>query len=129
MRVIVGGLTGTLARPLGLIVGRYRPATGELMVVGRRTMLSHLAAAEVARVVKRASGEHAWPEVLPPGWTSSIYGSREPIRYTRVIPNLVLEVRVNVATHHHRWRHPVHYLRLRPDLTVDDEPRDFELDA
>ena len=80
-------------------------------------------------MVKPASGEHPWPEVLPPGWTSSIYGSREPIRYTRVIPDLVLEVRVDVATDRHRWRHPVRYERLRPDLTVEEVPRGLDLDA
>lgn len=127
--VIIGGLTGTLARPQGLIVGRYRPGTDELMVVGRSTVLSRLAAAEVARAVKPAGEAHPWPDVLPPGWTSSSYGSRDPTRYTRVTPNVVLEVRVDVATDHHRWRHPVRYLRLRPDLTVDDVPRDLELDA
>ena len=127
--VIIGGLTGTLVRPQGLIVGRYRSATGELMVVGRSTILGEVAAAEVARAVRPASEEHPWPDVLPPGWTSSIYGSREPTRYTRLIPDLVLEVRVDVATDHHRWRHPVRYMRLRPDLTADEVPRDLELDA
>ena len=76
--VIIGGLTGTLVRPQGLIVGRYRSPTGELMVVGRSTILGQLDAAEVARAVTPASERHPWPEVLPPGWTSSIYGSREP---------------------------------------------------
>lgn len=127
--VIIGGLTGTMARPQGLIVGRYRSGTGELMVVGRSTILSGVAAAEVAAVVKSAGEAHPWPEVLPPGWTSNIYGNREPTRYTRVIPDVVLEVRVDVATDRHRWRHPVRYLRLRPDLTVDDVPPDLELDA
>jgi hypothetical protein len=116
--VTIGGLSGTLARPQGLMVGRYRWATGELMAVGRNTTLGHLAAADMARMVKPASGEHPRPEVLPPGWTSSIHGSRESIRYTRVILEVVLEVRVDIATDRYPWRHPVRYERLRPDLTV-----------
>jgi hypothetical protein len=46
-----------------------------------------------------------------------------------VVPDLVLEVRVDVATERHRWRHPIRYVRLRPDLSVDEVPRDLHLEA
>jgi ATP-dependent DNA ligase len=127
--VIIGGFTGTPARPESLIVGRYRSATGELMVVARSSVLSDSAAAEVVPAVRPATGGHPWPDLLPPGWTSSIYGRREPTPYTRVAPDVVVEARVDVATDGHRWRHPVRYLRLRPDLTVDQVPRDLDLEG
>jgi ATP-dependent DNA ligase len=127
--VVIGGLTGTLARPQGLIVGRHCSTTGEFLVAGRSSILSDLAAAEVARAVKPAGEEHPWPDVLPPGWASGIYGRREPIPYTRVIPAVVIEVRVDVATDWGRWRHPVRYVRLRLDLTAEEVPRDLELEA
>ncbi len=127
--VIVGGLTGSLARPQGLVLGRYGSATGELIMVGRTSPLSEVAAAEVARAVKPAGDDHPWPPVLPPGWISSVYGRREPIPYLRVIPDVVLEARVDVATDGGRWRHPVRYLRLRSDLTVAEVPRDLEFET
>ena len=127
--VIVGGLTGTLARPHNLILGRYSSVTGDLSVVGRSSTLDDRAAAEIAEVIRAAGAGHPWPDVLPPGWTSSIYGRREATVYMRVVPDVVIETRVDVATDHHRWRHPLRYLRLRTDLTVDQVPRDLDLEA
>lgn len=37
-------------------------------------------------------------------------------------PTLVVEIEVDTAYEHHRWRHRVRYLRPRLDLTARDVP-------
>ncbi|TDD36099.1 hypothetical protein E1286_38700 [Nonomuraea terrae] len=112
---VVGGYVGHPRRPRGLILGRYNRA-GQLRVVGRTTHLSAQAAAEVAPLLTPAAGEHPWPAALPPGWAASPYGQRDPITYTQVQPDLVVEVLVDTAKDGDRHRHPVRYLRPRTDL-------------
>ncbi|WP_346101376.1 RNA ligase family protein [Nonomuraea maheshkhaliensis] len=112
---IVGGYIGHLRRPSGLLLGRYDP-TGRLRVVGRTTPLTAQAAAELAPLLTPAVGEHPWPATLPPGWASSSYGQRDPITYTRVQPDLVVEILVDMATDAGRHRHHCRYLRPRTDL-------------
>jgi ATP-dependent DNA ligase len=126
---IIGGITGTLDRPQELILGRHSSQTGELDVAGRTTRLDDRAAAEVAAALTVAGGNHPWPDELPPSWTGSMYGRREPAPYLRVVPNIVVEARVDVATQGQRWRHPLRFLRLRPDLEPGDVPSDLQLEA
>ncbi|MBX6723889.1 MAG: ATP-dependent DNA ligase, partial [Dactylosporangium sp.] len=37
-------------------------------------------------------------------------------------PNAVVEVEVDIAFEHGRWRHPVRFVRYRPDLSSQDVP-------
>ncbi|MFC7625246.1 ATP-dependent DNA ligase [Microlunatus sp. GCM10028923] len=127
--VIIGGVTGPLDRPESLVVGRLHTSDGQLHLAGRTTDLSSSAAEQVAAVITPAD-DHPWPDVLPPSWHD-----REPRPYHRVQPDLVAEIRVDVATSNGaagetgHWRHRLRHLRLRPDLTVDDVPRDLDLEA
>jgi hypothetical protein len=43
-----------------------------------------------------------------------------PTTYTRVIPDLVVELSVDLAAEGLRWRHPARFLRLRTELTAVD---------
>jgi ATP-dependent DNA ligase len=124
---IVGGITGTLARPVTLLLGRYT-RDGHLRVAGRTTPLKRQAAKELAPLLTPAGPQHPWPERLPSGW-AGIYGNREAIEYVRVRPDLVVEIEVDVAAEHGRWRHPVRYLRPRPDLRPGDVPLELDLDG
>ena len=45
-----------------------------------------------------------------------------PLDYRQVVPDAVVEVRVDSAYEHTRWRHAVRFERLRPDLAVLDVP-------
>ncbi|MEV4084767.1 ATP-dependent DNA ligase [Nonomuraea fuscirosea] len=112
---IVGGYIGPPRRPSGLLLGRYDP-TGRLRVVGRTTPLTAQAAAELVPLLTPAVGEHPWPATLPPGWASSPYGQSGPITYTKVQPDLVVEILVDMATDAGRHRHHCRYLRPRTDL-------------
>lgn len=109
---VVGGVIGTVDRPQELILGRYDSTTGELRVAGRTTPLTAPAAAELARTLTPAGEEHPWPAELPPSWR---HPTREPTAYTRVVPELVVEARVDAATlGGEPWRHGSRNLRMPP---------------
>jgi len=85
---------------------------------GGHQLLTPTASAAVAAVVRPQLGAgHPWPEVLP----STRWGRPgPPTVYTQVRPEAVVELVVDTAVEHHRWRHPARFVRLRPDLDADD---------
>lgn len=126
---IVGGVTGTLDRPESLVLGRIHRSDGQLHVAGRTTDLSPDAADRIAERIRPAGEEHPWPAQLPPSWHETA-----PRDYGRVVPDVIVEIRVDVATGHSddgpgRWRHKLRFLRLRDDLSVSDVPQDLDLSA
>jgi hypothetical protein len=67
---------------------------------------------------------HPWPQVLPRSrWSGR---PAEPLVYTRVRPDTVVELVVDPVADGPRWRHLATFVRLRPDLRptdlVDNEP-------
>ncbi|PZG36361.1 ATP-dependent DNA ligase [Spongiactinospora gelatinilytica] len=112
---VAGGFTGPARRPETLLLGRF-DEQGRLRVVGRTTRLGGRAAAEIAPLLTPALGAHPWPVPLPPGWAGGPYGRRDPIAYTRIRPELVVEILADTARDKGRHRHPVRLLRPRPDL-------------
>jgi hypothetical protein len=111
---VVGGITGPLEAPQELILGRPDD-TGRLRIVGRTTPLRSPTAGRLgARLEEQA---HGWPERLPAhSW------SAPRTAYTRVRPNLVVEVSADLALDGLRWRHPVRFIRARDDLQAGDLP-------
>ncbi|WP_431969168.1 DUF2188 domain-containing protein [Actinacidiphila sp. bgisy160] len=53
---------------------------------------------------------------------SSRWGSREPLNFTPIRPDLVAEFHGDAAVDQGRWRHPVRVHRLRGDLSPSDVP-------
>jgi ATP-dependent DNA ligase len=123
---IVGGVTGSLADPETLLLGRL-DATGRLRYVGRTRPLpagarGQLAGQLVPARPARAGGlDHPWPEPLPAAWTGQLTDPR-PLPYLQAQPDAVVEVEVDIAFEHGRWRHPVRFVRYRPDLSSRDVP-------
>jgi ATP-dependent DNA ligase len=115
---VVGGVTGRVEAPQDLVLGRYQQ--GRLRIVGRTTALAPAVSTRVGLLLQRH--DHDWPEQLP----GHRWGApRTP--YTRVRPDLVVEVCADLALDGVRWRHPVRLVRvrsnLRPaDLNVIDQP-------
>lgn len=118
---VLAGVTGTADAPVSLLLGRY-DAAGRLRMVGRTAPLSPAARAEIAAVITPSRGGHPWPPLLPAGWTG-LYARREPLPYVRLEIELVVEVLLDIARTGDRWRHPVAYRRIRPDLRPQDVAR------
>ena len=43
----------------------------------------------------------------------------EPVAYTRVKPRIVVELDLDTAIEHYRWRHAYRFVRIRRDLKAD----------
>jgi ATP-dependent DNA ligase len=115
---VIAGVIGPPTAPRVLLLGRP-DRDGRLQVAGRSTDLGAAAAAALGTVLRPHPGPgHPWPPLLP----RSSWGRRpaEPLAYTRVQPDLVVELVVDPAVDGPRWRHAATYLRLRPDLTLTD---------
>ncbi len=123
---IIGGVTGSISQPETVLLGRF-DAAGRLRHVGRSHPLSQRQQRELALVLSRSPQrrrggiDHPWPQPLPAGW-SGHFQKAEPLTYVQVDPTTVAEVDTDAALDRHRWRHPVHYVRLRLDLSVYDVP-------
>ena len=68
-----------------------------------------------ATAVRRGSVSGLWSS---PGSRWGRPGT--PTAYTPVRPAVVVEVTVDTAVEHHRWRHPARFLRVRADLRSGD---------
>ncbi|MGY1770024.1 ATP-dependent DNA ligase [Blastococcus sp. SYSU D00813] len=115
--VLAGGVIGSVDRPSQLVAGRYRD--GELVVVGRTSPLTPAAAEELAAVLTPADPGHPWPERIG---TGRFGGGRLSVALTRVRPDVVVEVSADAALQAGVFRHPLRYVRTRPDLRPEDVP-------
>jgi ATP-dependent DNA ligase len=117
---IVAGIAGG-----SLLLARF-DAGGRLRYAGRSAPLTPVQRAALEPVLvapgpHRDGGvNHPWPRPLPPGWSGHF--ETGPLDYRQVVPDAVVEVRVDSAYEHTRWRHQVRFVRLRPDLAVLDVP-------
>ena len=110
---VVGGAIGPVDAPRELILGRF-DESGRLRIAGRTTRLGPTASAQLAALLRPATA-HPWPELLPP----HPYGGGRTA-YTRVMPEVVVELSVDLALDGLRWRHPVRFVRVRGELTAAD---------
>jgi ATP-dependent DNA ligase len=114
--VVAGGVIGSLEHPSQLVAGLYRD--GELVVVGRTSPLSPRQAEELAAVLTPA-GDDPWPGRIG---TGRFGGGRLSVPLTKVQPAVVVEVSVDAALQAGVFRHPLCYVRVRPDLRPEDVP-------
>ncbi|MFJ6781192.1 ATP-dependent DNA ligase [Streptomyces yangpuensis] len=115
---VVGGVTGTLARPTSLLLGRYTE-NRDLLLVARTSPLRTGQQAEVAALLRPGGTGHPWQGVP----FSSSWGSTDLLDYRTVEPDTVIEFEGDTAIDHGRWRHSVRMTRVREDLVPDDVPR------
>jgi len=113
--VIVGGVIGSVDRPSQLVAGRY--ADGVLRIVGRTTPLNREQSRELGQVLSPAGHGHPWPERVG---TGAFGGGRLSVALTRVTPTAVVEVSADSALTAGVFRHPLRFVRLRPDLSPGD---------
>jgi ATP-dependent DNA ligase len=115
--VVAGGVIGPIGAPSQLVAGRYRD--GELVVVGRTSPLSPAQSAELAAVLSPAGDGHPWPERIG---TGVFGGGRLSVPLTRVAPTAVVEISADAALQAGVFRHPLRFVRVRPDLRPEDLP-------
>lgn len=115
--VIIGAVTGPITRPDTVVAGLLRD--GELVIVGKSVPLSNAQAASLAKVLEPGPPQHPWPDEV----SSSRFGSsRDKVKLTKVEPSIVAEVLADSALQAGVWRHPLRFVRHRPDLTPADLP-------
>jgi ATP-dependent DNA ligase len=115
VEAIIGAVTGSMARPEVLVVGRYRGRT--LEVVGRTVKLNDHQAATIGALLKSAGARHPWPDQISTHWGK---GSKTPI--TKVSPKVVVEVAADTALQAGHYRHPLRLVRYRAELQPEDVP-------
>ncbi|QYN41160.1 hypothetical protein K1T35_48350 (plasmid) [Pseudonocardia sp. DSM 110487] len=118
---VVGGVLGPITAPVALVLGR-RDEAGRLRVVGRTSTIPRPQRSELGALLRPARGWHPWPSLLAP----SRFGDAGPVEYTRVEPDVVVELTIDSAVDVLRgrpaWRHPARLVRIRADLRASDVP-------
>jgi hypothetical protein len=108
---VVGGVVGPIARPCALVLGRRDPATGQLRIAGRTTVLRPAQAEQMGALLRPAGPDHPWQGRI----TTASWGRRaEPV--------VVVEVAPDTAVTAGRWRHALPLLRIRAELSPEDVP-------
>jgi ATP-dependent DNA ligase len=115
--VLAGAVIGAMQRPSQLIAGRYRD--GELVVVGRSVPLNPQQSAELGAVLTPAGAAHPWPDRIGSG---AFGGGKLSVPITKVDPSVVVEISADAALQAGVFRHPLRYVRVRPDLEPGDLP-------
>lgn len=114
---MIGGITGALASPATLLLARY-DAVGTLRLIARTAPLPTAIRRNLARQLHPAAPDHPWHgRHFSAGW-----GTRGELEYHPVRPDLVAEFQADTAIDAGLYRHPVRFLRLRDDLTVQQVP-------
>ncbi|MHA4818785.1 ATP-dependent DNA ligase [Streptomyces aculeolatus] len=116
-QAVIAGVTGSLASPLTLLLGRYDDA-GALRLTARTTTLAPVARRELARRLAPAADDHPWHgRRFSAGW-----GTRAALEYHPVQPELIAEFVGDTTVDDGRYRHAVRFSRLRDDLTPSQIP-------
>jgi ATP-dependent DNA ligase len=116
--VIAGAVIGSLRQPEAVVAGLL-DSDGDLVIVGRTTPLSREQSAALAEVLAPSAGDHPWANVIGSGHFG---GSRKKIPITHAQSNVVIEVTADTALQAGKFRHPLRFVRHRPDLSPSDLP-------
>ncbi|WP_448812083.1 ATP-dependent DNA ligase [Agromyces bauzanensis] len=114
--VVLAAVIGPREQPETIVVGL--PDGNELRIVGRSTPLQPHQSRYLGMLLRPPARPHPWPEVVSPGALGRFNAGRDLIHLTLVEP-IVAEVSADVATSGRSFRHLVKFVRLRPELDVD----------
>lgn len=116
--VVCAAVIGPLQAPTIVVAGL--PVGGRLRIVGRTVLLSAPAARVLATVLHPArGGHHPWPARVASATVNGFGRDTEPVDLTLVEP-VVVEVSADVAWSGTSFRHPLRFVRIRPDVAPSD---------
>lgn len=115
--VVCAAVIGSITQPQAIIAGL--PIDGRLRIVGRSTALAASTARELARYLTPAQLHHPWPEEINETELNRFSKDKGPVQLTLVEP-LVVEVSSDTAWSGNAYRHPLRFVRARPELDPDD---------
>jgi ATP-dependent DNA ligase len=111
--VVCAAVIGRRDAPTAVVAGL--PLHGRLRIVGTTSALGRSAGRALANHLHKPRKDHPWPEEIAATTVDRFTSRKEPIRLTRVEP-IVVEVSADVAWSGRSFRHPLRYLRARPEL-------------
>lgn len=116
--VVCAAVLGPVTAPTAVVAGL--PIGDRLRIVGRTVTLPAAASRALASHLRLAeAGHHPWPARVRSATVSGFGGAAEPVDLTLVEP-VVVEVSADVAWSGSSFRHPLRFLRARPDLDPAD---------
>lgn len=111
--VVCAAVIGSVHRPAALVVGL--PRSGELRIVGATTRLAAAKSLAVGEVLRPGGPGHPWPQEVPRGYLERFAKEKGPVKLKLVEP-VVVEVAADVAWSGWAFRHPLRFVRLRPEV-------------
>jgi len=117
--VVCAAVIGPMAKPQAIVAGL--PIDGELRIVGRSVPLKPAAAKLLGSRLQPPAGQHPWPQRVKSTAMDRFNATREETELTLIEP-IVIEVSADTAWSGQSFRHPLRYLRYRPELDPDDVP-------
>lgn len=117
LAVVCAAVLGSVERPTVVVAGL--PVGDRLRIVGRTVPLPATAARQVAAALRAPRAAHPWPAQVTSATINGFGRDREPVRLVRVAP-FVVEVSADAAWSGTSFRHPLRFVRVRPDLEPDD---------
>nr|WP_231821540.1 ATP-dependent DNA ligase [Microbacterium resistens] len=116
--VVCAAVIGARERPEELVIGL--PVNGVLRIVGRSTPLSSAVSRELGALLRAPEAPHPWPTEVKPGAVDRFTrGGRDRVALTLVEP-MVVEILADIAMTGDSFRHPVRFVRARPEIPVAD---------
>ena len=102
-----------------IVVAGLRDTAGDLVIAGRTVPLSAAQTKALAAVLEPPTSPHPWPDEIGSGVFG---GAPDKVAITHVEPLVVAEVTADSALQAGKYRHPLRYVRHRPDLNPSDVP-------
>lgn len=115
--VVCAAVTGSMDRPTTIIAGL--PINGKLWIVGRSTTLKATASKSLGRLLSPPVAGHPWPAEVRSAAIDR-FNSTEPTTQLTLVDPVVVEVSADTAFSGRAFRHPLRFLRARPELPIED---------
>lgn len=121
--VVCAAVIGPMAKPQAIVAGL--PIDGELRIVGRSVPLKPAAAKLLGSQLQPPAGEHPWPQRVKSTAMDRFNASGGETELTLIEP-IVVEVSADTAWSGRSFRHPLRYVRNRPELAPNEVSAPFD---